>query len=184
MLLHNPEESPGQAADACRLMDSLRAEGWCGSWGISTWDPEPLTSLPYDGPAPGILMSRAGLMAPAAALDAADRLSALLTPARRWGMAPFGHNTHAPVWSDFDPAVFLAPGQAAAPLEAAFAAAFALPPVERVAVGTRRAGHLAQLQQARLLEPAPDVIASYRHMLRARASVSAPAAASTARENR
>lgn len=177
LLLHNPEESPGQFAAACCLLDRLCDQGWCGSWGISTWDPRPLTGLPYEGPAPGVLMSRAGLMVPADILDAADRLAELLAPARRWGMAPFGHDAAADVWSAFDPCSFLAPGQEAAPLEAAFAAAFALPAVERIAVGTANAGHLAQLHRARLLDADPGACAAYRELLRSRSGAIAPGSA-------
>jgi len=175
LLLHNPEQSPGQFPAACQVMAGLRDEGWCGAWGISAWDPRPLAALAYDGPAPDVVMTRAGLMVPAGVLDAADALAGLAGAARRWGMAPFGHDASAPVWQSFNPAVFLAGGQEAGPAEAALAAAFALPAVERVAVGTTSAAHLAQLHRARLLEPDPGVIARYRQLLRDRASMTVPA---------
>jgi aryl-alcohol dehydrogenase-like predicted oxidoreductase len=175
MLVHNPEESPSQFSQACRVMAGLHDQGWCGGWGISTWDPRPLSALPYDGPAPDTLMTRAGLMVPAEVLDAGDALAGLTHAAHRWGMAPFGHDARARVWQSFDPAVFLTDDQAAEPVEAALAAAFALPAVERIAVGTTSAAHLAQLHHARLLEPDPGVIARYRRLLRERASMAVPA---------
>lgn len=184
MLLHNPEESPLQFPGACQAMAGLRDQGWCSGWGISSWDPGLLSALPYDGPAPDILMTRAGLMAPAGVLDAADALADLTGAARRWGMAPFGHDTRAPVWQSVNPAVFLAGGHAAEPVEAALAAAFALPVVERIAVGTTSAAHLAQLHRARLLEPDPGVIARYRRLLRDRATMTVPASDHAAEDRR
>jgi aryl-alcohol dehydrogenase-like predicted oxidoreductase len=183
VLLHNPEQSPAQFAAACRLLAALRDEGWFGRWGISAWEPQPLTVLPYDGPAPDVLMTRAGLMVPAAVLDAADMLSGLLAPAERWGMAPFGHDTRVPVWAAVDTTVFLAPGQDATRIEAAFAAAFEIPPASRIAVGTRDPGHLAQLARARFLEPSPGAIARYRRLLRDRATVGVPPTGPPAREH-
>ena len=129
-------------------------------------------------------MSRAGLMVPAVVLNAADRLAKCLAPARRWGMAPFGQDTTAPVWQAVDTTVFLTPGQEASRIEAAFVAAFELPAVSRIAVGTRRADHLTQLSHARLLETAPGTITTYRHLLRSRVTVSQPESGQSAREHR
>jgi hypothetical protein len=184
VLLHNPEQSPGQFTEACRLLACLRDEGLLGGWGISTWDARVLTAIPYGGPVPDVLMSRAGLMVPAVVLDAADRLAKRLAPAWRWGMAPFGQDTTAPVWQAVDTTVFLAPGQEASRIEAAFVAAFELPLVSRIAVGTRCADHLTQLSHARLLETAPGPIATYRHLLRTRVTASQQELSQPAREHR
>jgi aryl-alcohol dehydrogenase-like predicted oxidoreductase len=182
VMLHNPEQSPGQLTAACSLLAGLRDQGWFSRWGISVWEPQLLTVLPHEGPAPDVLMTRAGLMVPATVLDAADTLSGLLVPAERWGMAPFGHDTRAPVWAAVDTTLFLAPGTDATRIEAAFAAAFEIPPVSRIAVGTRNPSHLAQLARARFLEASPGAIASYRRLLRDRTTVGVPPSETPARE--
>ncbi len=156
LLLHNPETSPAGFRAACETMVDLRDSGWCSS--------------PYLGPRPDVLMVRAGLMVPWASLDAVEALTASMRPRERWGMAPFGHNTRAPVWTTLDTSAFLAPGRSVPTVEAALAIAFSLPRVARIAVGTTNPDHLEQLQGTRQLEADEIVVGRYRDLLRRKAN--------------
>ena len=171
VLLHNPECSPNGFKRACDTIMTLRDSGLCRAWGLSTWDPRRLLAV-ADEARPDVLMVRAGLTVPATVLDAAEDLAAVLRPESVWGMAPFGGDSADPIWSSVDTGLFLAPGQQASRLQAALAAAFAVPSVQRLAVGTSRPEHLAELVAARELTTSPRQIASYRELLRRRASVS------------
>ena len=171
VLLHNPECSPGGFQRACDTISTLRDSGLCRAWGLSTWDPRRLLAV-ADEASPDVLMVRAGLTVPATVLDAAEHLVAVLRPERVWGMAPFGGDSADPIWSSVDTGMFLTPGQQASPLQAAVAAAFAIPSVQRLAVGTSRPEHLAELVAACGLAVSPQRVASYRELLRRRDSVS------------
>lgn len=171
VLLHNPECSPRGFDDACATLTALRDSGLCRAWGLSSWDPRPLASIVHAA-RPDVLMVRAGLTVPTAVLDAAEQLSLTLEPTHVWGMAPFGGHGTDPIWTSVDATQFLMPGQDPSRLQAALAAAFAIPPVERIAVGTSRPEHLTELVAARALAINLRHIASYRDLLRRHASVS------------
>lgn len=171
VLLHNPERSPAVFGRACTALAWMKAEGLIGMWGVSSWDPTPLMGRGYQGPAPDVLMLRAGLTVPVTALDVGERLTAAMAPLEVRGMAPFGHSTADLLWSDLDASPFLAPGQQASAIEAGFAVAFHLPQAVQVAVGTTRTDHLAQLNQARLLDVDAAAIGRYRDLLHAKANV-------------
>ncbi|MEK2477234.1 hypothetical protein [Streptomyces noursei] len=95
---------------ACAAVERAAAEGLCGSWGISSWDPRPLPGL-VDGalPRPDAVMVRAGLLAGIDVLEASEALAARwdLTPAQLWGMSPFGGSATQPLWGKLDPRVFI-----------------------------------------------------------------------------
>jgi aryl-alcohol dehydrogenase-like predicted oxidoreductase len=171
LLLHNPERAPTWFTNACHTMTRLRDEGLCRAWGISTWDPTPLLSRIVPAP-PDVLMVRAGLMVPAGALDAAEQLAEQIRPAELRGMAPLGGHGDNPIWSAVDAAsLFLSPGQQANRIQAAVAAAFALPAVQAVVAGTGNPAHLAELAAAVRLDVNPEAIEQYRTLIRKRASV-------------
>jgi aryl-alcohol dehydrogenase-like predicted oxidoreductase len=170
VLLHNPECSPLGFQRACGMLAGLRDAGLCGGWGLSTWDPRPLLTVADDA-RPDVLMVRAGLTVPAAVLDASEQLAAMLQPEQLWGMAPFGGSTAYPIWTTVDMGLFLEPGQWATRLAAGLAVAFAVPRVERIAVGTSRPAHLPDLVAACGLATSARHVANYRDLLRRRASV-------------
>ncbi|WP_042801125.1 aldo/keto reductase [Streptomyces sp. C] len=182
VFLHNPERSlPSPAAEArdtlgraCATLATAVEEGLCGAWGISTWDPRPLTSLADATlPRPAVLMVRAGLLAGISVLEASEALVAQwdLAPDQVWGMSPFGGDAADPVWGRLDPRVFIADADdAPSALQAAFRAAFLLPEVGRIAVGTDNPTHLQELIDALRYEPDSDRLRTYRQMLRERAS--------------
>ncbi|GAB2990143.1 hypothetical protein GCM10023080_064940 [Streptomyces pseudoechinosporeus] len=177
VFLHNPEHSLREAAphnretlaQACAALNDASAKGLCGSWGIASWDPSPLPSL-IDAtiPRPSVLMVRAGLMVGVRALDAADALVATwdLGDSMVWGMSPFGGSTRAPVWDRIDTRVFLRDGGWLSRIQAAFRAAYRLPEVGTVAVGTDEPAHLKQLMDALSDEVDEQVIQQYRSLLR------------------
>lgn len=171
VLLHNPECAPRDLHRACEALAAMRDAGLCHTWGMSTWDPRPLVEV-ADDLAVDVLMVRAGLTVPAPVLDAAEQLATALHAKHLWGMAPFGGNATDTVWTTVDTSLFLTADQQATRLAAAFAAAFAIPTVERIAVGASRADHLAELAAARGLATDPERIARYRELLRQAASVS------------
>ncbi len=172
VLLHNPECSPGGFQRACGILTALRDAELCRAWGMSTWDPRPLLAV-ADGAEPNVLMVRAGLTVPAPVLDAAEQLAATLQARHVWGMAPFGGSATDTIWTTVNTGLFVEPGQNVTSLAAGFAAAFAIPAVERIAVGTSRPDHLADLVAACGLEPDQKAITRYRKLLRTGASVSA-----------
>jgi pyridoxine 4-dehydrogenase len=172
VLLHNPECSPEGFEGACGTLTALRDAGLCRAWGLSTWDPRPLLSVADDAE-PDAVMVRAGLTVPAPVLDAAEQLATTLRCRHVWGMAPFGGSTSDTVWTTVNTSLFLEPGQNATNLAAGFAAAFAIPRVDRIAVGTSRPDHLADLVAACELEPGQETIPRYRELLRTGTSVGA-----------
>lgn len=170
VLVHNPECSPLGFQRACGMLAGLRDAGLCRAWGVSSWDPRALLAVADDA-RPDVLMVRAGLTVPAAVLDAAEQLAAMLQPEHLWGMAPFGGSTADPIWTTVDTGLFLHAGQHATRIAAGLAVAFAVPCVQRIAVGTSRAAHLGDLVAACELTTSPQQVADYRELLRRRASV-------------
>lgn len=168
VLLHNPECSVEGFEKACEALVRMRDAGLFRAWGISTWNPHRLAERTWSLPRPDTVMVRAGLSVPAPVLDAAERLTEQLGARRVHGMAPFGGNAADPLWGRVDTSLFLAPGQRADRLQAALAAAFALPRVERIAVGTSSPAHLEEIVQAGSLTVSPETVQRYRALLRGR----------------
>jgi aryl-alcohol dehydrogenase-like predicted oxidoreductase len=167
LLLHNPERSAPMFTRACEELIRLHDAGLCGSWGVSTWDPSTLLGRGAPAP-PDVVVVRCGLAVPARILAASERFIRELQPREVRGMSPFAGNTSDPIWSKVDPARFLTPtSRAKQPsyIQAAFAAAFALPRVSAIAVGTHDAHHLGQLCDATALQADPDTVARYRALL-------------------
>lgn len=186
VFLHNPERSlPGPSseqsrevlAQACGALASATARGWCGAWGIASWNPAPLPDLiDPSTPRPSVLMVRAGLLASLPVLDAADRLTTAwgLGEEQVWGMSPFGGSTRAPIWDRIDPCLFLPPNCGLSPLQAAFRTAFHLPRVTTMAVGTDNRAHLGELTDALACDVDEQAIREYRCLLRDVYAVSPP----------
>ncbi|MFD9975925.1 aldo/keto reductase [Streptomyces sp. NPDC059017] len=179
VFLHNPEHSLREAtayhqevlAQACTALDEAAAKGLCAAWGVASWDPSPLLSLiDTTAPRPSVLMVRAGLLAGAGTLDAADALTKAwgLGGGEVWGMGPFGGSTSAPVWERIDPRVFLRDGTRLSRVQAAFRAAYHLPRADVVAVGTDEPAHLGELVGALAGEVDERTILEYRSLLRDR----------------
>ncbi|OII60324.1 hypothetical protein BJP40_00605 [Streptomyces sp. CC53] len=167
VLLHNPEHSQPDAealAKACGVLTDAATGGLCESWGISTWDPRSLVDLA--APPPDVLMVRCGLLVGIDVLEAAEALVTGWRPRQVWGMSPFGGSTSEPVWEKFDPAMFLRRTSPASRVQATFRAAFALPVVEAVAVGTDNRKHLRELVDSLELEVDDQVVREYRQLLR------------------
>lgn len=183
VFLHNPEHTlrflkptvaHGLLAKASATLADAVTEGLTDGWGISSWNPKPLIPiLQHELPRPDALMVRTGLTVSVGILDAAETTAGLLglDTGSRWGMAPFAGNTADPIWSCVTPSLFLRPGRRCAPLEAAFAVAYHLPPVTRIAVGADRKDHLARLLAATRLDIDTDTVAAYRALLARRATV-------------
>ncbi|WP_432036484.1 aldo/keto reductase [Streptomyces cucumeris] len=179
VFLHNPEHSLREGpsddrdvlAQACTALDDAAAKGLCAAWGIASWDPSPLLGLiDPTAPRPSVLMVRAGLLVGVRTLDAADALIKTwgLGDGALWGMSPFGGSASAPVWARIDPRVFLRGGSRLSRLQAAFRAAYHLPRVGAVAVGTDEPTHLGELVGALPGEVEERTIQEYRSLLRAR----------------
>ncbi|MEV0553858.1 aldo/keto reductase [Streptomyces sp. NPDC050597] len=179
VFLHNPEHSLREAtahgqevlAEACAALDDATAKGLCAAWGVASWDPSPLVSLiDLTVPRPSVLMIRAGLLVGARTLDAADALTKAwnVGGGEVWGMSPFGGSTSAPVWARIDPRVFLRDGGRLSRMQAAFRAAYHLPRVDSVAVGTDEPAHLGELVGALAGEVEERTIEEYRSLLRDR----------------
>lgn len=179
VFLHNPEHSLREAtahsqevlAEACAALNDATAKGLCAAWGIASWDPAPLVSLIGPTvPRPTVLMTRVGLLVGARTLDAADALTKAYDLGGRkvWGMSPFGGSTGAPVWARIDPRVFLRDGGRLSRMQAAFRAAYHLPLVGSVAVGTDEPAHLGELVGALAGEVEERIIEEYRSLLRDR----------------
>ncbi|MFE2375550.1 aldo/keto reductase [Streptomyces sp. NPDC059398] len=181
VFLHNPErsltDSPEAAQDtlrmACAALASAAAEGLCGAWGISSWDPRPLPALADKTlPRPDVLMVRGGLLTGLDVLEASETLAARwdLDSEQLWGMSPFGGNATDPLWRKLDPRVFIQnPDAGVSAVQAAFRAAYWLPWVGRVAVGTDAPSHLRDLVDALRYEADTGSIRTYRQLLRQRA---------------
>ncbi|MFC9581593.1 aldo/keto reductase [Streptomyces yangpuensis] len=168
VFLHNPEHDPPGLAAACEELASCRAAGLCRAWGIATWNPAPLlAAAPTVSVKPDVIMVRAGLAVRGEVLDAAERFTAELGAGDRWGMAPFAGNPNDPVWSKVDATVFLEPGQPASRIQAGLAAAFALPAVSRIALGTSSPQHLDELAAGVRYVARASVVDEYRELLRA-----------------
>lgn len=179
VFLHNPEHSLREAAShhqdvlaqACTALDDATAKGLCAAWGVASWDPSPLpTLIDTTAPRPSVLMVRAGLLVGARTLDASDALTKAwdLGDGEVWGMSPFGGNTGAPVWARIDPRVFLRDGSRLTRVQAAFRAAYHLPRVDSVAVGSDEPAHLGELVGALAGEVEERAIQEYRILLRER----------------
>ncbi|MFD9107042.1 aldo/keto reductase [Streptomyces bottropensis] len=178
VFLHNPERSLSKAAPenavdalakACSAMDAAEADGLCGAWGVSTWDPSGLINAVHDTvPKPAVLMIRCGLLVGVHTLDAAESLAERWDDGSTamWGMSPFGGNASDPVWSKFDARVFLSePSARLSQVQAAFRAAYHLPQVSAVAVGTDDPLHLRELVDATPYEVDDQAVLHYRSLL-------------------
>ncbi|WP_103502287.1 MULTISPECIES: aldo/keto reductase [unclassified Streptomyces] len=172
VFLHNPERSTDgePLADACAALDDAVRAGLAGAWGVSTWDPRPLLpQLDSTTPRPAVLMIRSGLLVPGPVLDAAEQLVHRWKPADVWGMSPFNASPHDPVWEAARPQVFLTnPPEGCTPLQAAFRAAYALPEVSTIAVGSDNETHLRELLGTLSWGVDYGVVDRYRRLLRAR----------------
>ncbi|MFC9736635.1 aldo/keto reductase [Streptomyces noursei] len=179
VFLHNPEHSlqgpmphcRDLLAQACAELDDATARGLCGAWGVASWDPSLLPSLIDTAtPRPSVLMIRAGLLVGIRTLDAAEALAKAwdLEDSQVWGMSPFGGSTRAPVWEKTDPRIFIQGGNRFSHAQAAFRAAFDLPRVSAVAVGTDEPAHLGELTGALAGEVDERTIREYRSLLRDR----------------
>jgi pyridoxine 4-dehydrogenase len=181
VLLHNPENDPDAVPAAANMLRELLAEGLCQRWGISTWDPRPLLSvLTTHRLEPDVLMTRAGITVPAGVLNAASLAAAASPAAECRGMAPFGGNPGDNAWSRFDAGLLLRPGQSRTPVQACFAAAFALPSVVAIAVGSSCPVHLKELMEATALDTEPAAVGRYRELLAQRATVAGTATSRSA----
>jgi pyridoxine 4-dehydrogenase len=181
VLLHNPENDPSGLPAAANALRELVAEGLCQRWGISTWDPRPLLSVfTAHQVEPDMLMTRAGITVPVGVLDAASLAAAACSAAECRGMAPFGGNPDDDAWSRFDACLLLRPGQSCTPLQARFVAAFALPSVVAIAVGSSRPAHLKELLEATELDTDTAAVERYRALLTQRANVAGTATSRSA----
>ena len=144
--------------------------GWCGGWGIASWDPRPVaTAVEFDTSAvrPDVVLLRAGLSVAAPILRAGERLCDAMGVAasHRWGMSPFAGSTADTTWTALDLRAFLAADQRCSTLQAAFRLAFELPSVTRVAVGTSSLDHLRELVAATSLRLSSAALARYRQLI-------------------
>lgn len=179
VFLHNPEHSLREAgsnqrdvlADACTALDDAVAEGLCAAWGVASWNSALLPNL-IDAtvPTPSVLMIRAGLLVGTKALESAEALVSAWALERDqvWGMSPFGGTGSAAVWDRFDPRVFLRDGRRFSHAQAAFRAAYHLPRVDTVAVGTDDPTHLRELVDVLEGEVDDPKVQEYRRLLKGR----------------
>lgn len=182
VFLHNPERSltgPSASArdrlrNACMTMYQAVTDGLCKTWGIASWDPRPLAAL-VDGtlPRPAVVMVRAGLLV---GIDTMDATSAVVTRwglddrTRLWGMSPFGGNMAQDLWRRVDPRLFIRDAHdGVTRAQAAFRAAYSLPEVRAVAVGTHNPVHMRELLSALECEVNDVAVRRYRMLLRDRA---------------
>lgn len=179
VFLHNPEHSLREAGphdqevliEACAALDDATSKGLCAAWGITSWDPAPLVGLIGPTvPRPATLMVRAGLLVGVRTLDAADALIKAwdLDASEVWGMSPFGGSTSDSVWAKIDPRVFIGASHQLSCVQAAFMAAYHLPQVDTVAVGTDEPAHLGELIGALVGEVEERTVQEYRSLLRDR----------------
>ena len=181
VFLHNPEASLPDPTEVCgdalaravTLMADATAQGLCRAWGIASWNPRPVVPLIREGlPAPSVLMVRAGLLVGSDTLAASEALAARwdMRGEALWGMSPFGGSIHDPVWKNVDPRLFLQnPTIGLSRLQAAFRAAYRLPHVGTIAVGSGDPAHLRQLLDSLGCDVDERVVAQYRELLRGRA---------------
>ncbi|MFZ3560818.1 aldo/keto reductase [Streptomyces sp. BH055] len=175
VFLHNPEHSLARAprasashllSDSCTVLADATARGLCGAWGVSSWGPRlPAEAAGDELPRPDVVMTRTGLLVGADILHAGEALTARLRPEAIWGMSPFGGSTAEAVWTRFDPRVFMRAPEECTPVQAAFRAAFHLPTVDAVAVGTNKAGHLRELTESLGRAVDTETVAEYRRLL-------------------
>ncbi|MEU6403702.1 aldo/keto reductase [Streptomyces sp. NPDC046985] len=177
VFLHNPEHSLNRAgsnqrdvlAGACTALDDAAAAGVCAAWGVASWNPAPLPHLiDPTVPTPSVLMVRAGLLVGTRTLESAEALTRAwaLEHDQVWGMSPFGGAGSDAVWSRFDPRVFLRDGRRFSRAQAAFRAAYRLPRVDTVAVGTDDPAHLRELVGALAGEVDDRTVQEYRRLLK------------------
>ncbi|RBM13135.1 aldo/keto reductase [Streptomyces sp. PT12] len=180
VFLHNPEQSvsglPLEVARdrltlACGVLANAAREGLCGAWGIASWRPGPLVCLvDGDTPRPDVLMVRSGLLVAIDTLDASESLAARwhLPAAAVWGMSPFGGKATDPIWEEINPKVFLRGDSArvCSRLQVAFRAAYYLPRVSSVAVGSDDPRHLRELLDSLGAEVDESAVARYQDLLR------------------
>ncbi|CAL9306421.1 hypothetical protein SUDANB135_04067 [Streptomyces sp. SudanB135_2055] len=178
VFLHNPEHSLrddvlcGRDAltQACAALDNAAAKGVCAAWGVTSWDPSSLLDvIDPTAPRPSVLMVRVGLLVGWGALDAADAVIEAwnMDAGAVWGMSPFGGSARAPVWARVDPRVFLRDTGHLTRVQAAFRAAYHLPRVRAVAVGTNDPAHLGELVDSLADEVEEGAVQEYRRLLRA-----------------
>ncbi|MGH3871479.1 MAG: aldo/keto reductase [Pseudonocardiaceae bacterium] len=180
VFLHSPERSlaglevPAAAqrfAAAANVLAESAAAGWCNRWGIATWDPRPLTQLVAaqdpEVTAPDVLMVRAGLLVPTDVLAAAEHLADWFAVRieNRWGMSTFAGRAADPVWEELNLQAFLALTVHCSTVQAAFAVAYAIPKVHRLAISTNQPAHLEQLVTASRLPLIQAEITGYRRHL-------------------
>lgn len=179
VFLHNPEHTlahlePQQASDvlanAGAELEAAAASGLSVSWGIASWNPQsllPTIGGPEDAPIPQVFMARSGLAVSSRTLHAIEAATAMwgLPPDQRWGMSPFAGHSTDPVWAQVNARAFLSDDSPCSNLAAAFRAAYELPKVNRVAVGTNQLDHLRELLQAAQMPANDAAIASYRALL-------------------
>nr|CEL14305.1 hypothetical protein [Kibdelosporangium sp. MJ126-NF4]CTQ88672.1 hypothetical protein [Kibdelosporangium sp. MJ126-NF4] len=178
VFLHNPERTlstiPTSAGGntlvaACAVLADAVTTGLCSAWGIASWDPSPLAELDsIVDPKPDVLMLRAGLSLNEPMFKTCEHVSRVfgVPPERRWGMSPFGSEGQHAAWQSANLDVFV-PGQRASVHQAAFRLAFELPPAARIAVGTSKSGHLADLVDASGLTVDPAMVRRYRSLIAA-----------------
>ncbi|MGW2397161.1 aldo/keto reductase [Kitasatospora sp. NPDC001664] len=188
VFLHNPEASlvageqgKEQLAAACGVLAEAATAGWCGAWGISSWNPRVLAALGSSLPlAPDVLMVRSGLLVGHQVMAAGEILARQwgVPRERRWGMSPFGGDLTDPPWRRSDSRLFLADhaDAHATQVQAAFRVAFELPLVGAVAVGTDEPDHLRELVAATGLTVRGELIDRYRRLLSEKAAVTPSAA--------
>jgi pyridoxine 4-dehydrogenase len=176
LFLHNPEHTLRGAAvdllvDACGVLADAVTSGLCGAWGIATWNPRPVLDAVRGGARirPDVMLIRAGVSVSEPTLTASEALchQVDVSPDRRWGMSPFGGSTTDPAWQTTNFRALLLAGQPCSNLQAAFRAAYELPPVARIAVGTNRADHLRDVAAATELAVDHHAIDRYRTLLTA-----------------
>jgi pyridoxine 4-dehydrogenase len=179
VFLHSPERTladlPTQEGRerlhaACAALAEASAAGWCGSWGIATWDARPVARVIGESAVdltPGTILLRSGLSVADPLLTSNEQLCRVLgvLPHRRWGMSPFGGGTSERAWHTTSLQAFLTPGQHSSNLQAAFRVAYELPLVTRVAVGTSSPAHLRELVTATELAVSDTAISRYRELI-------------------
>lgn len=180
LLLHNPEhglfrmereKASDLLAEATGALAGVSASGLAGRWGIASWNPRHLAPLlTPDHPEPQVVMIRCGLTVGPETLEAAEDLRPKTDSSAdsMWGMAPFAGNTMDAMWSSVRTSLFVKPGQETSKFQAAFGAAFHLPPVSRVAVGADNPVHLRELVTATKFDIDTETLAAYLSLIRER----------------